>query len=208
MSWPFIAVFLSGWLYVDARYRGPRWQGWLFKPVTLLLLMLLAWQAPVIGTNGYLIVLGLLATLVADALLLMPRERHLYAIGAFFLSHLLYTLSFASQITFTFFWPLPVALLVIGVVLLAVIWTRLEELRWAVSTFILMTLLMVWVAGEQYFFRSSDLAFSILCGAVLLLVANIVWLVSHYRFKFRAADAIVAACYFGGHFMIVRSLYV
>ncbi|MEG3133169.1 lysoplasmalogenase [Rouxiella sp. T17] len=208
MSWPFIAVFLSGWLYVDARYRGPRWQGWLFKPVTLLLLMLLAWQAPVIGTNGYLIVLGLLATLVADALLLMPRERHLYAIGAFFLSHLLYTLSFASQITFTFFWPLPVALLVIGVVLLAVIWTRLEELRWAVSTFILMTLLMVWVAGEQYFFRSSDLAFSILCGAVLLLVANIIWLVSHYRFKFRAADAIVAACYFGGHFMIVRSLYV
>lgn len=208
MSWPFIAVFLSGWLYVDARYRGPRWQGWLFKPVTLLLLMLLAWQAPVIGTNGYLIVLGLLATLVADALLLMPKERHLYAIGAFFLSHLLYTLSFASQITFTFFWPLPVALLLVGVVLLAVIWTRLEELRWAVSTFVLMTLLMVWVAGEQYFFRSSDLAFSILCGAALLLVANIIWLVSHYRFKFRAADAIVAACYFGGHFMIVRSLYV
>lgn len=208
MSWPFIAVFLSGWLYVDARYRGPRWQGWLFKPVTLLLLMLLAWQAPVIGTNSYLIVLGLLATLVADALLLMPKERHLYAIGAFFLSHLLYTLSFASQITFTFFWPLPVALLLVGVVLLAVIWTRLEELRWAVSTFVLMTLLMVWVAGEQYFFRSSDLAFSILCGAALLLVANIIWLVSHYRFKFRAADAIVAACYFGGHFMIVRSLYV
>ena len=114
MSWPFIAVFLSGWLYVDARYRGPRWQGWVFKPVTLLLLLLLAWQAPVIGTNGYLIVLGLLATLVADALLLLPRERYLYAIGAFFLSHLLYTLSFASQMSFTFFWPLPAVLVVVG----------------------------------------------------------------------------------------------
>ena len=42
MSWPFLAVFFSGWLFVDASYRGPRWQRWVFKPVTLLLLLLLA----------------------------------------------------------------------------------------------------------------------------------------------------------------------
>ena len=111
MSWPFLAVFFSGWLFVDASYRGPRWQRWVFKPVTLLLLLLLAWQAPVLSAAGYLIVLGLLATLIGDALLLLPRERVLYAIGAFFLSHLLYTLSFASQMTFSLFWPLPLALL-------------------------------------------------------------------------------------------------
>ncbi|EIC82620.1 lysoplasmalogenase [Serratia sp. M24T3] len=208
MSWPFIAVFLSAWLYVDARYRGPRWQGWLFKPVTLLLLMLLAWLAPVISTNGYLIEVGLLATLIADALLLLPKERYLYAIGAFFLSHLLYTLSFASQMSFVYYWPLPVVLLVIGLVLLATIWTRLEEMRWAIITFMVMTLIMVWVAGEQYFFRGTNAAFAALCGAILLLVANIVWMVSHYRYKFRTADAIVAACYFGGHFLIVESLYL
>lgn len=208
MSWPFLAVFFSGWLYVDASYRGPRWQRWLFKPVTLLLLLLLAWQAPELNTYSYLILLGLAATLVADGLLLLPEERFLYAIGAFFLSHLLYTLSFASQMTLTFFWPLPLALIVIGALLLAVIWSRLAELRWAVSTYIAMTLLMVWMAGEQYFARSTDLAFSLLCGTVLLLVGNVIWLTSRYRFKFGAADALVAACYFGGHFLIVRSLYL
>ncbi len=83
MSWPFLAVSFSGWLFVDASYRGPRWQRWVFKPVTLLLLLLLAWQAPVLSAAGYLIVLGLLATLIGDALLLLPRERVLYAIGAF-----------------------------------------------------------------------------------------------------------------------------
>ncbi len=208
MSWPFLAVFFSGWLFVDASYRGPRWQRWLFKPVTLLLLLLLAWQAPVLNVYSYLILLGLAATLVADGLLLLPEERFLYAIGAFFLSHLLYTLSFASQMTLTFFWPLPLALIIIGAVLLAVIWSRLAEMRWAVSTYIAMTLLMVWLAGEQYFARSTDLAFSLLCGTFLLLLGNVVWLVSRYRFKFRASDAIVAACYFGGHFLIVRSLYL
>ena len=98
MSWPFLAVFFSGWLFVDATYRGPRWQRWVFKPVTLLLLLLLAWQAPILGPAGYLIVLGLLATLVADALLLLPSERLLYALGAFFLSLLLYNIRFTNKI--------------------------------------------------------------------------------------------------------------
>ncbi|AVF36692.1 lysoplasmalogenase [Rahnella sikkimica] len=208
MSWPFLAVFFSGWLFVDASYRGPRWQRWVFKPVTLLLLLLLAWQAPTLNVYSYLILLGLAATLVADGLLLLPEERFMYAIGAFFLSHLLYTLSFASQMTITFFWPLPLALLIIGAILLAVIWTRLAELCWAVTTYIAMTLLMVWLAGEQYFARSTDMAFSLFCGAALLLLGNIFWLTSRYRFTFRASDALVAACYFGGHFLIVRSLYL
>ena len=208
MSWPFLAVFFSGWLFVDASYRGPRWQRWVFKPVTLLLLLLLAWQAPTLNVYSYLILLGLAATLVADGLLLLPEERFMYALGAFFLSHLLYTLSFASQMTITFFWPLPLALLVIGALLLAVIWSRLAELKWAVTTYIAMTLLMVWLAGEQYFARSTDMAFSLFCGTVLLLLGNIFWLLSRYRFKFRVADGLVAACYFGGHFLIVRSLYL
>jgi len=208
MSWPFIAVFLSGWLYVDARYRGTRWQSWLFKPITLLLLVLLVWQAPELTTYSYLILLGLVATLVADLLLLLPRERILYAIGAFFVSHLLYAIAFASQMTFSLFWPLPLILLAVGIVLLAIIWTKLQEMRWAITAYIGMTLLMVWFAGEQYFARSTNLAFSVLCGTVLLLLANVIWLISHYRFKFRLADALVAACYFGGHFLIVRSLYL
>ncbi|CNF34528.1 putative enzyme yhhN [Yersinia mollaretii] len=172
MSWPFLAVFFSGWLFVDATYRGPRWQRWVFKPVTLLLLLLLAWQAPTLGPMGYLIVLGLLATLAADALLLLPSERLLYALGAFFLSHLLYTISFASQMTFTLFWPLPLVLIIIGVLLLTTIWTKLDEMRWPVVALVGMTLLMVWMAGEQYFARSTDLSFSLLAGTVLLLISH------------------------------------
>ncbi|KGT91103.1 membrane protein [Erwinia typographi] len=208
MIWSFLAVFFSGWLYVDASYRGPQWQRWVFKPVTLLLLLALAWQAPVLNTTDYLILCGLLATLIGDALTLLPNRRLLYAIGAFFLSHLLYTLSFASHMTLTFFWPIPLALLIIGALLIAAIWTRLEALRWPVCTFIGMTLLMVWLTTEQYFFRPTDYSFSLMVGTSLLLLANIVWFISHYRRRFTSDSAIVAACYFAGHFMIVRSLYL
>ncbi|WP_256744762.1 lysoplasmalogenase family protein, partial [Cronobacter sakazakii] len=88
----------------------------------------------------------------------------------FFLSHLLYTVWFASQMTLSFFWPLPLALLVIGAALIATIWTRLGDLRWPICTYIGMTLVMVWLAGELYFFRPTDTSFSGFVGAVLLLL--------------------------------------
>ena len=153
MLWSFIAVCLSAWLSVDASYRGPTWQRWVFKPLTLLLLLLLAWQAPMFDAISYLVLAGLCASLLGDALTLLPRQRLMYAIGAFFLSHLLYTIYFASQMTLSFFWPLPLVLLVLGALLLAIIWTRLEEYRWPICTFIGMTLVMVWLAGETVVFR-------------------------------------------------------
>ncbi|MBD8163832.1 lysoplasmalogenase [Erwinia persicina] len=208
MIWSFLAVLFSGWLYVDASYRGPQWQRWVFKPVTMLLLLAWAWQAPVLKTTDYLILLGVLATLVGDALTLLPTKRMLYAIGAFFLSHLLYTLYFASQMTLSFFWPIPLALLIIGGLVAATVWSRLEELRWPICTFFGVTLLMVWLGMEQYFMLPTDDTFTLMAGSVLLLLGNIVWLVSHYRRRFSADRAVIAACYFAGHFMIVRSLWL
>ncbi|MBK4715294.1 MULTISPECIES: lysoplasmalogenase [Tenebrionibacter/Tenebrionicola group] len=208
MLWSFIAVFFSGWLYVDASCRGPAWQRWVFKPVTLLLLLLLAWQAPMFSAAGYLVLAGLFASLVGDALAQFPQQRMLYAIGAYFLSHLLYTIWFASGMSFTFFWPLPLTLLIIGALSIAIIWSRLDEYRWPVCTFIGMTLVMVWLAAEQWFMRPTDSAFSGFAGASLLLLGNIIGFISHYRRRFQADSAIAAACYFGGHFLIVRALYL
>ncbi len=207
MLWSFIAVVFSGWLSVDATYRGPAWQRWLFKPVTLLLLLALAAQAPVLTPAGYLIILGLVATMVGDALLLLRDERMVYVIGAYFLSYLLYTIGFASQMTFSVFWPLPIVLLIIGVALIAVLWPRLAELRWPICTYIGMTVLMVWIAGEQYFALSNDHSLSLLAGTGFLLISTVLWLVSRFRYPFHAARAVIAASYFAGHFLIVRSLY-
>ena len=58
MLWSFIAVCFSAWLYVDASYRGPAWRRWVFKPVTLILLLLLAWQAPMFNAISYLVLAG------------------------------------------------------------------------------------------------------------------------------------------------------
>ncbi len=208
MLWSFIAVFFSGWLYVDASYRGPAWQRWLFKPITLLLLLLLAWQAPMLNTLSYLVLAGVLVSMAGDALTLLPTQRLLYALSAFFLSHLLYTIWFASQMSFAFWWPVPLVLALFGILLLAVLWSQLEALRLPVCAFVGITLIMVWLAADLYFARPTDTRFSAFVGTVLLLLSDSTGLFSHFRRRFPADRAIIAAGYFAGHFLIVRALYL
>lgn len=208
MIWSFLAVFFSGWLYVDASYRGPQWQRWVFKPVTLLLLFALAWQAPVLENMNYLILAGLLAAMLGDALSLLSGRRTLYAIGAFFLSYLLYTIHMLSAATPGFSWAIPVVLLTAGAALLVIIWPELQELRWPICALVAITLVMSWLAIDHYMFMPGARNLSLMAGAILLLLANSIKLISRYRCRFKADSAVIAAGYFLGHFMIVRSLWL
>ncbi|MFV2393913.1 lysoplasmalogenase, partial [Escherichia coli] len=45
MIFSFIDVCLSSWLSVDSSYREQNLQRWLIKPITLHILLFLAWQA-------------------------------------------------------------------------------------------------------------------------------------------------------------------
>lgn len=208
MVWSFLAVFFSGWLYVEACYRGPCWQRWLFKPLTLLLLLGLVLQAPINHFWDYLVLAGLLATLAGDALTLLPRQQLLYASGAYFLSHLFYTVWFASQKMFSFSWPLPLGLLIIGAILMMLIWQQLQDLRWSVCLSVIMTLVMVWLAGEMLLQQADMRNMLLVFGTLLLLLTSAISLISRYLRRFRADEALSAACYFIGHFLIVRTLYL
>ncbi|AYA41207.1 lysoplasmalogenase [Xenorhabdus nematophila] len=208
MSWPFLAVFFSGWLYIDAAYRGTNWQQWVFRPVTMLLLLFWACQAPNLETSGYLIIAGLLTALLSDALRMLPSKYLLFSFITLFLSYLLYAISFALPMSFSFFFPLPLILLAIGIVVILIVWTRLDNMRWRVIDSSMMALLMVWVAGEQYFSLSNESRFSVIAGASLLLVAHCINIIDRYRFSFKLSKALVAASSFIGHFLIIRSLFL
>ncbi|MBD2805834.1 lysoplasmalogenase [Xenorhabdus sp. ZM] len=208
MSWPFLAVFFSGWLYIDAAYRDLRWQQWVFRPVTMLLLLLWACQAPGLEISGYLIIAGLLTALLSDTIRMLPSKYLLLSFITLFLSYLLYTISFALHNGFSFFFPLPLIILVVGVAVILIIWTRLDNMRWRVIDNFVMALIMVWVACEQYFSLSNENRFSLMAGALLLLLGHCIRIIDHYRFPFKVSKAIVAACGFVGHFLIIRSLFL
>ncbi|MEY1238616.1 lysoplasmalogenase [Providencia manganoxydans] len=208
MSWPFLAVLFSGWLYVDAAYRGPEWQRWLFRPITLILLLLWGCNADFLTSQGYLILAGLAVSLLADMMRMLSSERLLASVALMFTSYLLYTISFGMQLDFSLYLPwLPIPL-VIAAITLVLIWTKLEDMQAMVFALLIMSMIMAWVAGDQFFGLGRDYNFSIMVGAFLLFISNCIWLIARFRFSFKASKAIVAALYFLGQFFIIRAIYL
>ncbi len=128
MLWSFIAVCLSAWLSVDASYRGPTLERLGFKPLTLLLLLLLAWQAPMfepISSSG---VAGLCASLLGRCA--NPgchAQRPRTPSARFPLAPAVHHLFRQSDDALFLCGLCRLVLLVLGALLLAIIWTRLEE---------------------------------------------------------------------------------
>lgn len=67
---------------------------------------------------------------------------------------------------------------------------------------------MFWIAGEKFFYLSNDYNLSVMIGSLLLVIAYSIWLINRFRFSFSASKGLVSACYFIGHFFIVRALFL
>lgn len=208
MSWPFLAVLFSGWLYIDAAYRGPNWQQWLFRPITLLLLLLWAWQVPEHNINSYLIVGALLATLLSDILRMFDSKYLLPSFALVFLSYILYMVSFLLPLQLSFYLPLLGFVILAFIIILAIVWTKLDKLAIPASLTLLAAFAMFWIAGEKFFYLSNDYNLSVMVGSFLLVIAYSTWLINRFRFSFSASKGLVSACYFIGHFFIVRALFL
>ncbi len=132
----------------------------------------------------------------------------LYALGAFFLSHLFYTICFATNMTITFYWLIPLTLLIIGAVTIAVIWSQLVTLHWPICTLISMTLVMTWGGRRAICVPSQrrQLQADRRCKPAATSEYHLVR--QPYRRRFRANSAIADACYFAGHFISARSLWL
>ncbi|WP_223672565.1 lysoplasmalogenase [Proteus terrae] len=208
MSWPFLAVLFSGWLYIDAAYRGPNWQRWLFRPITLLLLLLWAWQVPEHNINSYLIVGALLATLLSDILRIFDGKYLLPSLALVFLSYVLYMVSFLLPLQLSFYLPLLGFVILAFIIILAIVWTKLDKLAIPASLTLLAAFAMFWIAGEKFFYLSNDYNLSVMIGSLLLVIAYSIWLINRFCFSFSASKGLVSACYFIGHFFIVRALFL
>ncbi|WP_214417445.1 lysoplasmalogenase family protein, partial [Escherichia coli] len=95
-------------------------------------------------------------------------ERLLASVTLLFVSYLLYTISFGMQLDFSLYLPwLPIPL-IIAAITLGVIWTKLKELQAMIFALLIMSMIMAWVAGDQFFGLGRDYNFSIMVGAFLL----------------------------------------
>lgn len=188
---------LSTWLHLQAESHGPRWQVYLFKPLTITLLLTLAMVSPPAAGRAYQLAIsaGLACSLVGDVLLMLPHRRFAAGLASFFVAHLWYVAGLALGIPAgtAAFLLLPLAAAAFP--LLWVLWPSLGRMRWPVLLYVAAILVMVWRAWARGMALASVGASLAAAGATLFIISDAILAVNQFHRPIRHAQVKIIATY-------------
>jgi uncharacterized membrane protein YhhN len=203
-----VAIALSAAVTIRAEHRGARRIVYVAKPLTTILVLVLAATAadPVGQRYQALVCAGLLFSLAGDVFLMLPRDRFVAGLASFLVAHGFYVAAFAP-------WPpaleAPGALLVLaifGVALLRALWSKLGRLRLPVAVYAAALLVMAWQAAERWMALGTTPALLAVIGAALFVVSDSVLAWQRFAGRVRYGEMIVLSTYFAAQWLIALSV--
>jgi uncharacterized membrane protein YhhN len=212
-----LLAVLSATLHIRAEYRGPRWQIYLFKPLTMLFILLVAILAAPFQTgsnSGFgfnstyqaLILAGLLCSLAGDIFLMLPQDRFVAGLASFLVGHLFYIAAYTGASGWRFTPLLLLVYLLYGVAVLSLLWSAIAKLRLPVLIYMAVILVMAWQAGERGLWLPSPLTLSAALGTALFVISDSVLAYDRFRRSFGAAHALVLGTYYSAQLLIAWSI--
>ena len=203
-----LLTVVSAFIHFRASSRGPRKQVYIFKPLTTLFILLnavqLGWENP--SLYKYAILAGLIFSLSGDVFLMLPSDRFLAGLFSFLIGHIGYIVAFTFETGFSFsLLPLlPFALS--GTVMFAILAPHTGKMKFPVSAYIMVILVMVWQACARWSQTGETGALLAFLGAVLFVISDSVLALDRFRGKFKAARLLTLVTYFSAQWLIALSL--
>jgi len=201
-----MGIFVSGTLAIWFGYRQPEGGFYLFKPLTLLLIILI----PVLGGVSFtpltgLILAGLLFSLLGDIFLMLPSDPFLAGLVAFLIAHLCYGAGFLIDQGEVVFWPtLPLFSLVgvIGWLLKG----GMGKMKTPGMIYMGVITIMVWLSWSRWINGGELDHLLAFCGAVSFMLSDLLLAVNRFKVSFKAARGLNLAAYYAGQCLIALSL--
>jgi uncharacterized membrane protein YhhN len=205
-----LAAAVACALHLHAAYRGPRWQVYLFKPLTTLLLLFLAAFAPAAHGPAYrfAILIGLVFSLAGDVFLMLPRDRFIVGLASFLLAHLAYIVAFGVAGPPVSDLQLLLPLGVVAAILVRLLWPGLGKLRIPVVLYTATIVVMVWRAWARSRGIPSLGTALAASGAALFLVSDALLALNRFRRSFPSAQVAVQVTYVAAQALIAMSVGV
>jgi uncharacterized membrane protein YhhN len=199
-------TILSACAHIRAEYRGPRLHVYLFKPLTMSFICLIA----ILGQAALpfykdMIIAGLVFSMAGDVLLMLPPDRFVAGLAAFLIAHLCYIAAFASEIGALIWWPL-IPLATYGTVIYIILAPSLGKLKSPVLIYVVVILVMAWLAWERWSQTGQSGALLASAGAVLFLTSDTILAINRFRRAFKPAHALNLATYFAAQWLIASSV--
>lgn len=208
---PCIAIAMCAIVTIVAATLGWRRVLYVFKPVTTLLIILLAMHIPTeLHLYKPLVVAGLVFSLVGDVLLMLPKDRFTGGLVAFLLAHLVYLCAFAEGMYGRGLdrapWWVFVPLLAYAAVLMRALMPHVPHtLKSPVGAYSLALMLM---AGQAVMRGVAGVpgGMAAAAGGILFVISDSVLALDRFRGPIRGGQAIVLATYFAAQTLIALSI--
>lgn len=205
-----VLALCSGAFHVRAEYRGPRNQVYLFKPLTTILILLIAVQAstPELALYKYAIIAGLVCSLAGDIFLMLPSDQFIPGLASFLVGHLFYIAAFTSGTGFGFSLWLLAPFVIFGVVIFRVLSPHLGKMKLPVVAYMAVILVMAWQAWERLGQTGQIAALSASVGAVLFVVSDSALALDRFRGRFKSARALTLSTYYAAQWLLAFSVTI
>jgi len=204
-------ALLSAGVTIAAHYLRPSrpWLIYLFKPLTTVLILVVALLPRTVFTETYTgaIALGLVFSLAGDIFLMLPGNYFLHGLVSFLMGHLCYGFAFFPlTLGAGILWPL-VPLVIFGGIILRILWPSLSKsLQIPVILYLIVIVGMATLAVNRSMSAPSNATLSAAIGALLFLTSDTLLALDRFRKPFPLARAAVLATYYAGQSLIAFSI--
>jgi uncharacterized membrane protein YhhN len=147
-----ILAIISASLHLWGEYQGPDFLIYIFKPLTMVFIITIAVLAkePPSRRYKYLIIAGLIFSLIGDIFLMLPVDLFIAGLLSFLVAQLIYTYAFRTgrPLRFKFLAMLPLA--IYGVIIYWILLPGLSGMELPVGVYVIVILTMAWQAWDQW----------------------------------------------------------
>jgi uncharacterized membrane protein YhhN len=199
---------LAGARHVRAEYRGSKRQVYLFKPLTVLLIIAIALTIPGPPSGRYRVAVlaGLACSITGDVFLMLPGDRFLAGVASFLLAHLAYLAAFTTGVPLGAAPLLLLPFAALGATMLWLLWPRLGTMRGPVVVYLAVIVVMAWQANGRAAALGSHGALLAAAGASLFVLSDAALALNRFHRPFRAAQAIILPTYYAAQLLIAWSV--
>lgn len=203
-----VLVFGSALLHIRAEYKGPRVHVYVFKPLTMVFIILLALQGarPDASLYKYAILAGLGFSLVGDIFLMLPLKRVIAGLVSFLVAHLCYIVAFSANIPFSVSGFLPALFLLYVIIMFVVLFPHLGKMKLPVLVYELVIVMMAWRAVERWAQIGDTGALLALAGAILFVISDSAWATNQFVRRYKSAQVLILGSYFCAQWLIALSV--
>ncbi len=213
-----VAVMLSGATHIKSEYTGDKFRVYIFKPLTMILILLLSlYYAKYSCESGIYVVctlIGLCFSLLGDIFLIRKVEGFVRGLISFLIAHCFYIVALTLDLfdrknrleTENSLAVIRVLIAAFGICVFFVLQKNLGKLRIPVFVYICALLAMLHQAYRRWIIEDDASTFRAFVGALLFVISDTSLALNAFRFPFKAATAVTMISYYSAQWLIASSL--